>query len=110
MQRAAAIGGLILLLLAAAPARAQSPEQAYIAERSAAAAKVEATKGDALDKGLAEAQRASNRSSGPSSARWFHRRASRAPVNSSPSRCVASSGADALDGMSFGNGRAARWS
>src|SRR5260221_829139 len=57
VQRAAAISSLILLLSAAAPARAQSPEQAYIAARSEAAARLEATKSDALDKRLVEAQR-----------------------------------------------------
>ena len=108
MQRAAAISGLLLLLVAAA-ARAQSPEQAaaqaYIAERSAAAARLEAIKGGALDKGLAEAQRSLEPKlraligplvppPGFSGAGEFH-----------PVALCCDMGAGALDGISFGNGQ-----
>jgi len=105
VQRAAAISSLILLLSAAAPARAQSPEQAYIAARSEAAARLEATKGDALDKGLAEAQRSLEPKlraligplvapPGFSGAGEFH-----------PTALFCYMGAEALDGISFGNGQ-----
>ena len=103
MQRAAAISSLILLLSAAAPAGAQSPEQAYIAARSEAAAGLEATKGDALDKGLLEAQRSLEPKlraligplvapPGFSGAGEFH-----------PTALCCDMGAGALDGISFGN-------
>ena len=104
MQRAA-LSFALLLLLAAPQARAQSPEQAYIAERSAAAAKLEATKGDALDKGLAEAQRSFEPKlraligalvapPGFSGTGEFH-----------PVALCCDMGAGALDGISFGNGQ-----
>ena len=103
MQRAAL--GALLVLLAAPLARAQSPEQAYVAERSAAAARLEKMKGEALDKALAEAQQrlepklrgligavaAPPGFSGPGA---FH-----------PTSICCDMNSGALDGISFGNGQ-----
>jgi hypothetical protein len=105
MQRAAAISGLILLLLAAPLARAQSPEQAYIAARSAAAATLESTKGDAFDAAQKQAQGALEPKlrailgplvapPGFSGAGEFH-----------PTALCCELGAGALDGIAFSNGQ-----
>jgi len=111
MQRAAAVSALLLLLSAAAavPSGAQaptpSPEQAYITARSAAAAKVELAKGDALDAALKQAQRSLEP----------RLRALIGPIVPPPGFSGAGEfrpaalccymEAGALDGLSFGNGQ-----
>ncbi len=108
MQRAT-LGGALLLLLLAAPVAlgqslAQSPEQGYIAARSAAAAKMESTKDDAFDAAQKQAQGSLEPKlraligplvppPGFSGAGEFR-----------PTWLCCDLGSGALDGISFGNG------